>query len=119
MTVEVELPDGTVLEFPDGMSREDMTAAINKLTSPTPTRSAQMKQRAEAAKAGTLVASPSSLERAAASDQAAEDQMTLACEPFGRATLAKFAQGVPFIGQYTDELADLMRPGAGAEVRAV
>ena len=30
--IEVELPDGTILEFPEGMSREDMKAAVQKYT---------------------------------------------------------------------------------------
>lgn len=60
--IEVELPDGRIVEFPDGTSREVMKGAMNKLS---------MRDRISAAKAGTLQMKPGSSERAADADNAA------------------------------------------------
>lgn len=91
--IEVELPHGLVVEFPDGTSKEAMKAALSD------TR----KLRIAAAKAGKLQLSP---ERAAAQDkidQDTADKVTLESAPFMAPTLSKFNQGLPFVGEWVDE----------------
>lgn len=46
--------------------------------------------------------------RAAELDQMAEDRMTLAGVPVPLRAVTSFAQGVPFVGEFTDELTGLM-----------
>lgn len=75
--------------------------------------------RAAMARAGTLTMQPGSAERAAAADQIAQDQMTLAQVPPVLAGVTKFNQGIPFLGQYTDELTGLISPQAGQLQRDV
>lgn len=116
MNVEVTLPDGTVLEFPEGMSQDDMRGAINRLTAQMPDRFAQMRDRIAAAKSGALRPSPESLDRAAKADQIAEDQMTLGSLPTGFATSAKVVQGIPFLGQYVDEAMGAINGDQAAEM---
>lgn len=116
MTVEVELPDGTVLEFPDGMSQDDMRAAINRLTQTTPEagRMAANRERIAAARAGKISPTSASLDGAAAMDQRAYDNIVLANEGAFGAGISKVAQGLPFVGQYMDEAAGAVNAGIGA-----
>lgn len=48
------------------------------------------------------------LRRASEADQIAEDQMTLAGVPVPLRAVTSFSQGIPFVGEYTDELTGLM-----------
>lgn len=118
--IEVEMPDGTILQFPEGTDPETMKRAIKSLGAPmdpAQQRSADMKARADAAKSNTLVPSQDSLARAAAADQIAQDQMTLAQGGPVMNAVTKFAQGIPFVGQYSDELTtgiDRATGGTGA-----
>jgi hypothetical protein len=64
--IEVELPDGRVLEFPENTGRDVMKRAINGL---------MMRDRIAAAKAGTLEMQPGSEARAADANAAAVAQM--------------------------------------------
>lgn len=57
------------------------------------------------------------LDRAANADQIAEDRMTLSQTPKALQALSKFNQGLPFVGEYMDEAADLISPGAGELMR--
>ena len=110
--IEVELPDGTIVEFPEGTSQDVMRNALQALTKPNP-RQANL-DRAAAARAGTLQASPDALARAAGADQIAADQMTLGSVPTGLAPLTKAVQGLPFIGEYSDEITGAVGRGAEA-----
>lgn len=116
--IEVELPDGTVVEFPAGTDEGTIKRVLGGLTKPDPQQA--MRDRIAAAKAGTLQASPDSLSRAAASDQVAQDQMTLATVGPVTAGLTKFNQGVPFVGEYFDEaVGAVVGPEAGQLARDV
>lgn len=64
----VELPDGRAVEFPEGTSRDVMKRAIQNL---------MMRDRAQAARAGTLAMQPGSAERAEAANEIAERQMAV------------------------------------------
>jgi hypothetical protein len=64
--IEVELPDGRVLEFPEGTDQSTMRQAISKL---------MMRDRIAAAKSGTLQMQPGSAERAAAANEQATAMM--------------------------------------------
>lgn len=99
--IEVELPDGTIVEFPEGTDEGTIKRVLGGLSKPNPQQA--MRDRIAAAKAGTLQASPDSLNRAAAADQVAQDNITLATAGPVTAGLTKFNQGLPFIGEYTDE----------------
>lgn len=79
-----------------------------------------MRERVEAAKAGTLQADPETLDRASALSQRAEDQMTLS--QMGGAAgglVAKGVQGVPIIGEFVDEAFNAINPGQGDRLRAL
>lgn len=79
-----------------------------------------MRERVEAAKAGTLQADPETLDRAAALNQRTEDQITLS--QMGGATgglIAKGVQGLPIIGEFVDEAFNAINPGQGDRLRAL
>ena len=105
--IEVKLPDGTTVRFPEGTSRDVMRSALQKRfgggQSAQPDPSQAMRDRVAAAKAGTLQASPDSLARAQAADQIGADQMTLAGAPTAAGLAIKATQGLPFVGEYFDE----------------
>lgn len=73
--------------------------------------------RIQAAKEGTLQASPKSLEAAAKADRIAEDRMTLAREGTFRSGVASAGKGIPFVGQWLDEAVDFIEPGQGEAMR--
>lgn len=77
-----------------------------------------MRDRIAAAKAGTLQMDPRTPDPAAA-NQIAEDQMTLSAVPAWLQATTKFAQGVPFVGEYSDELTGMVSQKAGDMQRAV
>lgn len=64
--IEIELPDGRILEFPEGTDQSTMRQAISKL---------MMRDRIAAARAGTLQMQPGSAEAAAAANEQAMAQM--------------------------------------------
>lgn len=66
--IEVKLTDGRTLKFPDGTDQPTMKKAINSLI---------MRERAEAAKAGTLQLRPGSAERVAAMNEMAMKAMNV------------------------------------------
>lgn len=116
--IEVELPDGTVVEFPAGTDEGTIRRVLGGLTKPDSQQA--MRDRVAAAKAGTLQASPDSLARAGAADQVAQDQMTLATVGPVTAGLTKFNQGIPFVGEYFDEaVGAVVGPQAGQLARDV
>lgn len=97
--IEVELPDGTIVEFPEGTSQDVMRQALMKLTAKSP-RDA-MRERVAAAKAGTLELQPTSQARAEAANRQAETQMN---DPGALATgLLAATQGATF--NFGDEIA--------------
>lgn len=76
-----------------------------------------MRDRIAAAKAGTLTVSPESAASAAAADQIAQDRIIIAQAGPVLAGVTKFAQGIPFVGEYSDEFTgavDRMTGGTGA-----
>lgn len=75
--------------------------------------------RIAAAKAGTLQVSQEALDRAAAADRIAEDQMTLSGVPKFGGTAAKMIQGLPFAGEWVDEGFDKLDPGRGERLREI
>lgn len=115
---EVELPDGTVVEFPEGMTRAQIQEILRrKFPKPeAPNATTQRVQR-------NLADAQANREFVQVSPQVAEqeqrilDEATLAGTPRGFDVLAKFNQGIPFIGSWLDEAADFLRPGAGAAMR--
>lgn len=113
--IEVQMPDGTILQFPEGTDPETMKRAIKSLTANDP--QAAMRDRIAKAKAGTLQMQPGSAERAADADQIAEDQALLSGVPAWLQGATKFSQGIPFVGQYSDEITgafDRATGGTGA-----
>lgn len=119
--IEVELPDGTILQFPEGTSPEVMKSAIKKLTAANGPDGMTPGQRAKAAREGTLPQpSPERLAEQKAIDRRAEDRMILETEPAASKFAAKFLQGVPFVGEYLDEATGALGGKAAMEsVRAV
>jgi len=79
-------------------------------------QSAKKIRTLEGAKAGTLKVSPERLAQQSAIDQMAGDEMLLQSNPPGLNQITKFAQGIPFVGQYSDELTGLVSP-RGAEMQ--
>lgn len=76
-----------------------------------------MRDRIAAAKAGTLTVSPESAARAAGADQIAQDQMTLSAAGPVLSGVTKAVQGIPFVGEYSDEITgaiDRATGGTGA-----
>lgn len=113
--IEVELPDGTVVEFPEGTDDATIKRVLGGLTKPDPRQA--MRDRIAAAKAGTLTVSPESAARAAEADQIAQDRLTIARAGPVLAGVTKFAQGIPFVGEYSDEFTgavDRLTGGTGA-----
>lgn len=110
--IEVELPDGTIVEFPEGTSQDVMLKALRSLTNADPRQA--MRDRIAAAKAGTLQASPESLARASQADQIAQDQATLSQVGGVGGFATKAVQGLPFVGEYSDELTGAIGRGAEA-----
>jgi hypothetical protein len=115
--IEVELPDGTIVEFPAGTDEGTIKRVLGGLTKADPQQA--MRDRIAAAKAGTLQASPDSLARAGAADQVAQDQIALSDRSPIYNALTKVAQGIPFVGEFTDELTGAINPAAGERQRAV
>lgn len=70
--IKVQLPDGRILQFPEGTDQNTMRQAINSL---------MMRERSEAAKAGTLELQPGSAERAAAMNEQALKAMQVSPAP--------------------------------------
>lgn len=115
--IEVELPDGTVVEFPQGTDEATIKRVLGGLTKPDPQQG--MRDRIAAAKAGTLTVAPERAAAAASADQIAQDQMTLSGVSPLLAGVTKFSQGLPFVGEYSDELTGMIDPAAGEQQRAV
>lgn len=80
---------------------------------------AAMRERAQAAKAGTLRASPASLDRAARADQTATDRIVLESVGTAGGVAAKAVQGIPFAGEWIDEGFDKLSPGRGERLRQI
>lgn len=70
-------------------------------------------ERIAAAKAGTLKVSPEQGARQAEIDQTGEDRMILDSNGAPFNALAKFNQGLPFIGEYADELTGVVGDAVG------
>jgi len=105
-------PDGRKFKV-TGPDREGAIAAFEKAMRPSTAA-----DRIAAARAGTLEASPESLERASASDQRAEDRMTIAgTGGYGAGLTAKAVEGIPFVGKWVDEGFDRLDPGRGERLR--
>lgn len=75
--ITVNLPDGTVAQFPDGTSKEVMKSAIAKRFPPQKNQKQEMLDRVAAAKAGTLEMQPGSAEVAQAANAAAMSGMDM------------------------------------------
>lgn len=85
-----------------------------------------MRERIDAARAGTLQPSQSSLDRAADADQIAEDRITIAgATPGGdfadraAALAASSVRGIPFAGEWIDEAVGTFNPAARDRARAM
>lgn len=112
----VELDDSFGTLSPERQSAiiQDIVKSVGK---PDPRQG--MRDRIAAAKAGTLTVAPERAAAAASADQIAQDQMTLSSVPPVLAGVTKFAQGLPFVGEYSDELTGMIDPAAGEQQRAV
>lgn len=112
---EITSPDGKKYRI-EGETKEGALAALREHlgdSEPNP-----MRDRIEAAKAGTLPISQKSLDAASAADQIAQDEMVLSgAGPVG-GVVTSMAQGLPFIGEWTDEMAEGIVPGSGERMRA-
>lgn len=108
----ITAPDGQKYKV-TGDSQEGAIAALKKMlggqqaapASPNDANNA----RAAAARAGTLPQiTPERAAQQAAIDGGVADQITLSKSPAAMQVLDKFNQGLPFIGEYTDELTGLL-----------
>lgn len=96
------------------LRRRQLAARLRAASGGGMTPQQQNAERAAAARAGTLAQpSPERLAQQAKIDQIGADQATLSNVPGWLAGLDKFNQGLPFIGEYRDELTGLV--GAGLE----
>lgn len=118
MGITVEIDGVGRVELDDSfgtLSPEKQSAIIQgivrSVSKPDPMQG--MRDRIAAAKAGTLTVSPDSAARAASADQIAQDRMTIASGGPVLAGVTKFAQGVPFVGEYSDELTGLLDRATG------
>lgn len=119
MTIEVELPDGTVIEFPDGTAPDVIKGVLSKqFGGPKENVVATTSDGGRVIKAqdGTLsfaspnysTSDPAKIAEimkgatAAETSTASFDKSTLD-QVQGGASAAKFLQGVPFVGEYVDE----------------
>ncbi len=112
--IEVELPDGTIVEFPEGTSPEVMKKALARYktgatgeapqysANGVPMNAAAKREILAKAKAGALEVSPQRAETVAAFDKVAEVQMKNAPTAFGTFA-ANLAPGVTF--GFADEIA--------------
>ena len=109
--IEVELPDGTIIEFPAGTPQATIKNVLSRMpqAQADPAKQAREQQmqatrdRIAQSRAGTLQASPDSLARASDANRIAEDQMTLSGVPTAARLGIKAVQGLPFAGEYFDE----------------
>jgi hypothetical protein len=106
--IEVELPDGRVLEFPAGTDQNEMKRAIDGL---------MMRDRIAAAKAGTLEMQPGSAERATAADEQALAQMT-PDRTLGQ-TIYENVIGSGAVDTPGERLGELIRGGGAAVARGI
>ena len=114
MTIVAELADGTRMEFPDGTDPSVIERVVKAHVQKTPQQ--DNNARARAARAGELPApAPSRLAAQAEIDRNAEDQMILSRDPMAMNALGKAVQGIPFVGQYADELVGMVGGGAAMQ----
>lgn len=106
--IEVELPDGRILEFPAGTDQAEMKRAIDGL---------MMRDRIAAAKSGTLQMQPGSAEAAAAANEQAMAQMvperTLGQEIYENVI------GSGSVDTPGERLGELIRGGGAAVARGI
>lgn len=116
----ITAPDGKKYKV-SGPDQAGALAALKKFLGVQPADDAAQAKRArlQAAKDGTLEASPESLKAASAADQIAEDRAVLSGSPAALNALTKFNQGIPFVGEYTDELTGVFSKPAMERQRAV
>lgn len=76
-----------------------------------------MAERVALAKSGQSSLSPEAVSRAAEADQTALDRMLLDTSKPGAGTVAKMAQGLPFVGEWVDEGLNALDPGRGDRLR--
>lgn len=81
--------------------------------------SAAMRERAAAAKAGTLTISPERQAELATGEQKVIDQLVLDDVGIIGGTVVKAAQGIPFAGEWLDEGLDAINPGQGQRARDI
>jgi len=132
VTQSVQLPDGTVLQFPDGMSRDDMRAAIERHlgkatrvigTTPDGGRFVQSASGAVSfTSPGYSTGDPENVKRlmdgAGIKDvvQSGFDQTTIEQNPVA-ARANELVRGVPFAGSRADEAVGLFSPKAADAMR--
>lgn len=131
---EVELPDGTVLEFPEGMTRDQIKAAIDKRY-----QGAQRKVIATTKDGGRIVESADGTRSYLSNGYATNDpekierlmqgettSRQLVQDDVDRQRLAEFpvstralevVQGTPFVGEWADEAVGLIAPQAAENMR--
>lgn len=110
----VELDDA-FRNLPPERQNEVIQGIIGTVGKPNPQQA--MRDRIASAKAGTLAVSPENAARAASANQVAEDQMTISGAGPLLSGVTKFAQGIPFVGEYSDEITgaiDRATGGTGA-----
>lgn len=106
--IEIELPDGRILEFPEGTDQSTMRQAISKL---------MMRDRIAAAKAGTLEMRPGSAEAAAAANEQAMAQMVP--ERTVGQTIYENVIGSGAVDTPGERLGELIRGGGAAVARGI
>lgn len=106
--IEIELPDGRILEFPEGTDQSTMRQAISKL---------MMRDRIAAAKASTLQMQPGSAEAAAAANEQAMAQMVPE-RTFGE-TIYENVIGSGAVDTPGERAGELIRGGGAAVARGI
>lgn len=109
-------PDGKKYRV-EGETAEGALAALRKMVGDQGKAGPDgmtTRERIAAAKAGTLNLSPEQEARQAEIDQKAQDQMVISGAGNALSGLTKFNQGLPFIGEYADELTGAIGNAVGA-----
>jgi len=117
--IEVELPDGTIVEFPEGTSQDVMRNALQAMRGPVNPAADRGAMRTRVANA---LSNGVSAERAAqqkAIDQPIRDEMIIASAGPMQSRALKVTQGLPFIGQWTDEAMGAIGQNVPNQVREV
>lgn len=119
--IQIQLPDGTIAEFPAGTPDSVIEQVLAQeysraLAENQPSRD-MAKRAADARAAVRAGVTPQSTPEQAAIDQSVEDRIALSANPTAVNAILTGAQGLPFVGEWVDNIGDAM--GIGDTVRGI